>query len=248
MTVLCKLSFHITLPLILAWVLKGIVEGGGLEHPHPLATPLHHNAKRSSSWEEEHDPPRHLMAQSWLDRCPPHLCTSSSNQPTSHLWPPPATISNSICLILPPSTAEKRTNLAEFVMCEREWWVMRGACFCVCVGGAPTPSLTNTEERPARVWWASRRQLSDVPALSITSNPPKTRRIKAESISQSFPHSPPFFWEITAEGEKQSRDPVLFRRNVGAPPKERRGGSSFITLVKTQKIHLWCCDTNSGQV
>lgn len=63
-------------------------------------------------------------------------------------------------------------------------------------------------------------ELSPIPRLSITSNPPKTWRIKAESITHSSLHSALLFREITAEGEKQSQDPILSRRKELASPED----------------------------
>ena len=79
-------------------------------------------------------------------------------------------------------------------------------------------------------------ELSPVPRLSITSNPPKTWRIKAESITHSSPHSAALFREITAEGEKQSQDPVLSRRKAPAFPQDaRRTFLSSVWLTHNKK-------------
>lgn len=94
-------------------------------------------------------------------------------------------------------------------------------------------------------------ELSPIPRLSITSNPPKTWRIKAESITHSSLHSALLYREITAEGEKQSQDPILSRRKAPAFPEDVGRtllSSLWLTHNKKKKINLRCCDMNSTQV
>lgn len=86
----------------------------------------------------------------------------------------------------------------------------------------PSSWPTNTAaEWPAH--HAGISELSPFSAPSITSNPPpKTWRIKAESITHSSLHLALLFGEITAEGEKQSQDPILFRREAPASLEDKR--------------------------
>jgi hypothetical protein len=72
-------------------------------------------------------------------------------------------------------------------------------------------------------------QLSPFTTLSITSNPPKTHRIEAQSITHSSLHSSLLYREITAEREKQSGShPLLSNRKApGTIPLRTWGEQGF---------------------
>lgn len=127
----------------------------------------------------------------------------SSSQPQRSPFPA-AAASDNICLILLPSTAE--------------WNQSGGGVTCERIGehGArhPLPRGLRSlcSERSGRGLTGAAQTSPD---FSITSNPPKTRRIKAESITHGSLRSAPLFREITAEGGKQSQDPVLSPEDTG---------------------------------
>ncbi len=171
----------------------------------------------------------------------PSLHLSSKQPPTPDPPSPPcctaAAISDNICLILPPSTAEWNQSGRD-VMCEQKWLAARITCIwehgasALCLrrlrGGTHTHGRVcehaNTQRCGRRTpdgHHTDISELSPIHRLSITSNPPKTWRIKAESITHSSLHSALFFREITAEGEKQSQDPILSRRKALASPEDK---------------------------
>lgn len=168
----------------------------------------------------------------------PSLHLSSTRRPTPDpTLPPPhppplraaADISHNICLILPPSTAEWNQSGRD-VACAKRWLATSVTCIWEHRARALGLQDANTQQhdRPEPDGLRTHiSELSPIPRLSITSNPPKTWRIKAESITHSSLHLAPLFREITAEGEKQSQDPILSRRKALASPEAM--GRTFLS-------------------